>query len=381
MNTEQLARTLKDPRYQSYVKLGILAFLVLASLLPLQKIRDLVIEREKTGDAAAREIAVSWGGEQRIAGPVLVLPVTANSAGRAATPDSDTGISYTEDGENAYDDRRHIFVLPDMLEIESEVRPSKRHRGIYETVVYTSGTRISGSFAQPDLGDMGVNDAKQIDWSKARIEVFLTDFHGIMDVGNLDWNGSSLPFRTGDPARRNIVASLPLLNAGPGQWPARFSFTLDLKGSRTFGFSPFGGKTRVTLRSAWPHPSFFGGYLPTESTVTTDGFDARWELSNFERELPVSWLGDDDGADKLLLRAHNRGILVLLMDPVDHYLKSERSVKYGILFVILVSCMVFAFEIMSGARVHPVQYGMVAAALCLFFLLLLSLSEVVGFGA
>ena len=70
-----------------------------------------------------------------------------------------------------------------------------------------------------------------------------------------------------------------------------------------------------------------------------------------------------------------------MINPVDHYLKSERSVKYGILFVILVSSVLFVFEIVSGARVHPIQYGMVAAALCLFFLLLLSLSEAIGFDA
>ena len=85
--------------------------------------------------------------------------------------------------------------------------------------------------------------------------------------------------------------------------------------------------------------------------------------------------------ERIRLRATITGALVALVDPVDYYLKSERSVKYGVLFVILVSSVLFVFEIVSGARVHPIQYGMVAAALCLFFLLLLSLSEAIGFGA
>jgi inner membrane protein len=70
-----------------------------------------------------------------------------------------------------------------------------------------------------------------------------------------------------------------------------------------------------------------------------------------------------------------------LVEPVNHYLMSERSVKYGLLFVALVSGVLFVFEVVAGARVHPVQYAMVASALCLFFLLLLSISEVIGFSA
>lgn len=380
MNLQDLARILTEPRHQTYLKLVILGLLVAASLLPLQSIRGLIAERQETSLAVEKEIVGSWGGEQRIVGPVLVVPLAAGGMGRdAGSPDSETGISYAEDSASFESD--HLFIMPESLSIDAELDPQIRRRGIYETVLYTARTRVSGSFARPNLEELGFEDTGRIRWDKARFEVFLTDIRGIIKASDLDWNGIAMPFRTGEPVEGKIVVSLPMLDATQASWPASFSFRLDLKGSRTFGFAPIGDETTVTLRSSWPHPSFFGGFLPLEMAVAADGFSARWNLSRFDRELPRVWLGDDGGAHRLSLRAESIGALVRLVDPVDHYLKSERSVKYGILFVILVSCVIFVFEIISGARVHPVQYGMVAAALCLFFLLLVSLSEAIGFGA
>jgi len=380
MNLQDLGRFISEPRHRIYVKLAILSLLVAASLLPLQSIRGLVAERQEASAAVEEEIVGSWGGEQRIIGPVLVVPLARGSTGSDdASLDSETGITYVEDRLSLYQNR--LFILPESLSIDTELRPQIRRRGIYETVLYTAETSVSGNFARPNLADLGIEDVGRIQWGKARLAVFVADIRGITEASDLDWKGTSIPFRTGDPEKGSIVASLQLPDPAQTPWPAGFSFRLNLKGSRTFGFAPVGDKTTLTLRSTWPHPSFFGGFPPLEMAVSADGFSAHWSLSHFDRELPQTWLGYDVSPNRLNLRAKTKGALVRLVDPVDHYLKSERSVKYGVLFVILVSSVLFVFEIVSGARVHPIQYGMVAAALCLFFLLLLSLSEAIGFGA
>lgn len=380
MTLQALASILTDPRHQTYVKLVILGFLVAASLLPLRAIRDLVLERQQTSLAAEEDIVASWGGGQRIVGPVLVVPLASGSSGRDVTSsDTQTGITYAEDGKKFY--AENLFIMPESLSIDTELDPQIRRRGIYETVLYTAVTSVSGRFARPNLEELGIEDAGRIQWNKARFEVFIADIRGIIEASDLDWNGTAMQFRIGPSVEGKIVVSLPTLDPTQASWPAGFSFNLDLKGSRTFGFAPIGDQTMVTVRSPWPHPSFFGGFPPLEMAVAADGFSARWSLSRFDREMPRAWLGDDSAAHRLSLRAEAIGALVRLVDPVDHYLKSERSVKYGILFVILVSCVLFLFEVVSGARVHPIQYGMVAAALCLFFLLLVSLSEAIGFGA
>ena len=57
----------------------------------------------------------------------------------------------------------------------------------------------------------------------------------------------------------------------------------------------------------------------------------------------------------------------------------ERSIKYGVLFLVLVFTAFFLFEVTAQQKIHPFQYLMVGAALCLFYLLLLSVSEFIGF--
>ena len=68
------------------------------------------------------------------------------------------------------------------------------------------------------------------------------------------------------------------------------------------------------------------------------------------------------------------------VDPVDQYLKSERAIKYALLFIALTFAGFFLFEVLRNLSVHPIQYALVGAALALFYLLLLSLSEHIGFG-
>src|SRR5205807_705504 len=65
---------------------------------------------------------------------------------------------------------------------------------------------------------------------------------------------------------------------------------------------------------------------------------------------------------------------------LDSYRYVERAIKYGVLFLVLVFTTFFLFEMTARQKIHPLQYLMVGAALCLFYLLLLSISEFIGFG-
>jgi inner membrane protein len=68
-----------------------------------------------------------------------------------------------------------------------------------------------------------------------------------------------------------------------------------------------------------------------------------------------------------------------LVSPVDHYRMAERSVKYAGLFILLTFATVWLIEVLARVRVHPIQYLMLGGALCLFYLLELSLAEHLGF--
>jgi inner membrane protein len=66
---------------------------------------------------------------------------------------------------------------------------------------------------------------------------------------------------------------------------------------------------------------------------------------------------------------------------VDGYTLADRATKYGILFVLLTFVGFFMFELIKQLPIHPIQYGLVGLALAIFFLLLVSLSEHIPFGA
>jgi len=129
---------------------------------------------------------------------------------------------------------------------------------------------------------------------------------------------------------------------------------------------PAASDTIVTLESGWPHPSFSGRFLPTSSDVSEDGFKARWQVTELASGASADVMAGNGNLDVLAVE---------LIDPVNPYVMSDRAIKYGLIFIALTFVTVGLTELLTGRRVHPVQYLLVGLALSLFFLLLLSLSE------
>ena len=70
---------------------------------------------------------------------------------------------------------------------------------------------------------------------------------------------------------------------------------------------------------------------------------------------------------------------VTLIDPVDAYRETDRAIKYAIMFIGLTLAACLLFEMATGTRPHVTQYGLIGLSLCVFYLLLLSISEQIGF--
>jgi inner membrane protein len=151
---------------------------------------------------------------------------------------------------------------------------------------------------------------------------------------------------------------------------------LKLNGSAGFRFAPVAERTEARIASNWPHPSFQGTTLPASHRIDKAGFEATWRIPALARGLPRLW---SLGTERHHLAGFSTGVAIA--DPVHLYAKVERAVKYAILYVALTFLTFLVFEMLLGARLHLVQYGLVGLALSLFYLTLLSLAEHIAFGA
>lgn len=356
---EEISTWVQSPILRAMV----IGILILLLLIPLAMVGVLVGDREATRASVEREVAEKWGGQQSLVGPILSVPYRYRTQG----PNGEvlTHVGYTR-------------FLPSILDIEGEVRPEIRYRGIYEVALYDVGLKWSGEFERPDLGVWKI-PREDVLWDEAVLVVGIPDLRGIRRAIVANWGEGTLSFEPGTGGvslcASGIHARVPgLEKAAPGA-PVRFSFELGLNGSRDLLFAPLGKETRLSLTSSWPSPSFTGQFLPETRDVTPNGFAAEWNISYLTRPFPQEWRDNEVPAE--LLGQWMGG--VTLFQPVDSYAKTSRTTKYGILFLFLTFAVYFLFEILGRLRIHPFQYLLVGFALCLFYLLLLSLSEHLGF--
>ncbi|HTV20420.1 MAG TPA: cell envelope integrity protein CreD, partial [Polyangiaceae bacterium] len=209
-----------------------------------------------------------------------------------------------------------------------------------------------------------------------------SDIRGISTGLELTWDGASVPFEPGATSSlpSGVHAQLPALVSKQAN-TLSFAIALSLQGTGDFQVTPVGRESRVRLSSNWPHPSFVGEFLPREREVSDAGFDASWQTSFFATNLEnvASACPEFTAGNPACAELMSRHFGVSFIDPIDHYLKSERATKYAFLFIGLTFAAFFLLEVLRRFSVHPIQYGLVGLALAVFFLLLLSLSEHVGF--
>jgi inner membrane protein len=269
---------------------------------------------------------------------------------------------------------RHGVFLPKTLRAKGRVDVETRSRGIFNVPVYRLNLSIEGEFGEPNLKELGIDPAT-VDWSRAHLALGISDVRAIRGQSAVTWNGQPLSFLpgTGSFADGGVGIHAPVTVA-PARVAAPYSFTLSLNGSSGVYFTPFAEETTVQLTSNSPNPSFQGSWLPTDRSVSAkDGFDATWNVSYLGRNFPQSWVaGSADGRQQAIEMSR---FGVQLTEPVDTYRMAERSVKYAILFILLTFATLWLIEVLANTRVHPIQYLLLGAAMCVFYLLELSLAE------
>lgn len=340
-------------------KLVVLGGLTALLCVPLVLTQGLLKGRAARQRQAEQDIQSTWGKPQTLVGPILSVPYRcADQPGGRAT----------------------AHFLPEELTVEGPLEPSVRKRGIFQAVVYRGDLAISGTFKPPSLDAWKVAP-ENILWEEAKVSFGISDLRGIhealrMRVGEHDVE--LLPGTACSLLPQGLHAAVSA-QVGPSE-VLPFALSLGFKGSRSLAVAPLGARTQIRLRSTWPDPTFIGAELPADRRVDAKGFDATWRSSFYQRPFPAAW--SDAAAPALAASDRLQGSLlgVELLQVMDAYRLTERAVKYGVLFIVLVFTAFFLFEACSPVRVHPLQYLLVGFALCLFFLALLSLSEFLPFG-
>lgn len=360
----------------------LLALLVAAALaVPLFTVYLLVYDRQTQSATARASIAEGWGGPQTIGGPVLVIPYLD---ARDET--------VTENGKSAT--RRttrwqELILSPDAADIASDLRPYVRHRSIHASVVYEARNRGSARFALPaDLSRWGTTQGA-LALDRAELRFGVSDARGLFGPPpRVTAGGRALVLQPGKgPAETGGAGFFTALDARTlAAAPIRVTFDYAVRGNGSLSLLPQGGDTRWSVTSSWPSPSFQGAFLPSTPAVGKTGFRATWRIGNLAlgRALiatdaqiasgPASGRTGDAQQERQEAR-------VDLVSPVDVYAQVDRSVKYGFLFIGFTFLAFLMFDLVGGARVSPVEYGLVGSGLVLFFVMLLGFAEVTGFAA
>lgn len=349
--------------------------LMLSMLIPLSMVENIVRERNQYYLSVLKDIAKGWGGKQTIVGPMLVVPYVEHlTSVDTVTDNSGVSKTITRDVFN----NKTMILLPEDLNIETELHEKHRQRGIYDSLLYTAEMKLSGHF---NLSALPVESKKyNIRWQKAWLAVSLSDTKAINSTAPLRWDDSSAKFEPGTRLpkllRQGFHASLKdvKINRGPSGQRPEFKIQLSFNGSTGLRFAPLGESTIAKIKSGWPHPSFQGDILPADKTIDKNGFEAEWRIPYLARNYPQHWLMGEETHD---LYQVSTG--VNLFTPVSLYSKVIRAAKYGMLFIGLTFVTFLIFEISIGARLHAIQYLVIGVALSLFYLLLVSLSEHIKF--
>ena len=369
-------------------KIIFLFVLTILLWIPLILIGNLINDRGKLYKQTITNIGNEWGKSQKIIAPVITISYT------------DTSINNKDSVSNASNTKavavvpveRKFAILPEELNATIEMKDEVRQRGIYNATVYNANVKLKGYFSAKDFPE----DKKVL----GCVSIGLTDTKALIKINKFKIGDMDLEAMSGTMAAPLITNGIsgqlgPEHNNMMDKEKIPFEIDIDFRGSRDISILPLGKKNHFEIKSNWKSPSF-SGVLPTERTIDNNGFSAVWEVSNLIRNYPqiidinndqfsdfyqdgVVYNEYDDETTYSDNNDENTIVKVALFDSVTSYTQIYRACNYGILFIGMSLVVVFIFEIVSKKAAHYVQYGVVGFSLVIFYLLLLSLSEHIGF--
>ena len=349
------------------LKLIVVSFLAILMLIPALFVYWVVEDRAQRAKDVIQEVSGLVGGQQTFLGPTLAIPYTVPAQVTGTTPEH--GI---------------YLVFPSQGDAEVTTRTEERHRSLFKVPVFQADLRFNATF---DL--TGVPSAAPsgtvLDWTKAELITGVSDARGALSDGTITVNGKTDTFIPTDNIDglsfdSNNNQRLPLTFFGVmisklAQPNAKFQVTATLRfsGAQRIAVLAYGKTTHVKMDGDWPNPGFDGGFLPVKRSVSAQGFSGEWTVPFIARGIR------SEGRSSSFAGLNSTALGVSFIELADPYQSVDRSLKYVLLFLGLLFLSYFIFEVTTGKRVHPAQYILVGVAQIIFYLLLLSFAERIGF--
>ena len=354
-------------RKSLFLKLLLIGAILLLCQIPMLMIHGLTTTRSYLAESVESEVAEKWGSAQLISGPLLAIPL------RRITIENVPNGTFQKNTETAT-----LFVVPDTLNVVASLEPETRYRGIYEVILYRSKLEVQGVFSEA----ISLSDNWTADYANAKICMGISDMIGLSDIrveadcsNNRPLPGLDVP----NPPFTSSGINIPLHLAADGKMPGeglKFKASFSLNGCRTLQVAPIGKETVIDMSSPWQTPSFDGSFLPTERKVSDDGFKATWKINEFNRNISKTWITYPGNSLPNMPKAG-----VSLLKQANVYTQVTRAATYSILIFLIVLISFLIAEHLTKVWMHPLQYGLAALSLVLFYALTLSLSEHIAFNA
>ena len=349
---------LKSPLFWKITTL--IGCIVLLSL-PLMMVRELINERADYRSEVVDAIEQSTSGSQKLAGPLIAIPITET-------------LTRMENQKEVNYQRSWVYYwLPESLAVTGKQTVESRRVGIYSGQVWHNALQIKASFDPLRLAALRKTN---IVLGQPRLVVSVGDARGIGAIHAPEVNGNVLSVEPGlGISGDGAGIHMPMPALAEDNKPLEIAFSLDLNGTGEFSLVPLGRNSELQLTSNWPHPGFLGSFLPTQREVSAAGYRAHWQ-SRFANDMG-SYFKDDMEIPWSRLPAFSADVMSL----ADQYQLTDRATKYAILLIGLTFMAFFVFESLTRRPLHPMQYLLVGLSLVLFYLVLLALSEHIGFTA
>jgi inner membrane protein len=354
----------------------IIGMLVLITLMSIavSYVNGIILERQQRQNEVKADIARSSAGEQTLVGPVLVIPYIEEFTETT----TENGIKKIENMR----EHRKAVILPDQLNLAGGFSNEFKKLGIYKALTYQLGGNIKGSFKLPATIKLtAYHQNSNLTMQPAYLSMGISDPRGITNRPTISWANQTLDFVQGSQLKalgNGIHAPIGLLQHAIDT-TINFEINLNLRGTEQFNFAPIAGNNTIALQSSWQHPHFGGSFLPEASTQTINakGFSAKWAVSSLSSNNQAVFMNQLTGEQNQFLESLNIGFA----EPINVYSQSDRATKYGLLFIGLTFAGFFIFEILKNLRIHPAQYTLVGLSMAMFYLLLVSLAERIGFAS